>query len=227
MWERSVAAAAARQGIFPAPRGHDPPPAPFQMVAAAGASQWESLSKKAAGGRQLSAASGGGSAPRRRGQQPRGLQRCHLSGSPRSLRCPPRSPAGHLGNVGRAPRAPGEPPATTGGASEPPAQRLPRSGGGRRGKSRLPEPKVLPGTGHTWCCLSSAPTWVGVSRGPASEPAPGAPPSPDPLGCRASPPASARARARRARQPRRCHGGGEQRQWVRGRPREPRRGWLC
>lgn len=64
MWERFSGAAAAKQGIFPIPRGHVPPPILFQAVAAAGASQWKSLSKSsrsAAGGQQLKAIRGGDS----------------------------------------------------------------------------------------------------------------------------------------------------------------------
>lgn len=64
MWERFGGAAAAKQGIFPIPRGHVPPPTLFQLVAAAGASQWKFLSKSspsAAGGQQLKAVRGGDS----------------------------------------------------------------------------------------------------------------------------------------------------------------------
>lgn len=65
MWERFGGAAAAKQGIFSIPRGQDPPPTPFQTVAAVGASQWKSFSKSslnAAGGPKLKAVIGGHSA---------------------------------------------------------------------------------------------------------------------------------------------------------------------
>lgn len=146
MWERSGAAAAAQQGIFPAPRGRDPPPTPSQMVAAAGASRWEPPSKKAAGGQQLNAVSGGGSAPLRRGRQPRWLQRRHLPGPPRSPRCPSASPARHLGNGGGGLPArpehlrPQQQERQDLGFGSSPGQGL----GGRRGKSRRLEGKGFP-----------------------------------------------------------------------------------
>lgn len=213
-----------------------PPPRPppskwWQLPGHPSGNLFPSLRRqRRAGGQQLNAVRGGGSAPLRRGLPPRWLQRCHRSGSPRSLGCPSPKPNQTPGQRGAGSLRAGEATATTEGASESPAQRLPRSAGARRGKSRLLEGEAFPrpARGTPGAAGAARPTWVSVSRGPASASAPSAPArAGPPSAAGASPPASARARARRARQPRRCHGGGEHRPWARGRPREPGRGWLC
>lgn len=126
-------------------------------------------SLNAAGGQQLKAVVGGDSAP--------ALPPLRLVAVPQvSFSKPKKTPwqrgAGPLQARGPSGNL------TEGASASPPQPALAKApsqvGGGRQGLSS-------PGRGHTWCYLSSAPTWVpALTRGPASTSAPE--PCRDPLG---------------------------------------------
>lgn len=150
MWERFGGAAAAKQGIFSIPRGQDPPPTPFQTVAAVGASQWKSFSKSslnAAGGPQLTAVIGGHSAPSTRttaslapSLPPRWLIAVpQVSSKPKKTPWQRGADSVHARGTLREPNRRSI-RITASALAKAPSQ----VGGGRQGKSRLLEKKVFP-----------------------------------------------------------------------------------